>query len=240
MNFENLTAQYLQGQGPLGTNFLRTVGLPPTGSNLETNYFDYRDAIYIPPTALGTITQQTQLFSKEIASDTVRSLKFPLTSDSAFVLYAVFCYADFFFPSNLTVETTTLYGPYLARAAKILLDATRLTMLVSNKLYLDTQVSPWANYELPNIVQPIQGQVANVPFAISPSTYQEHHRVYLECSPGIPWPANSSVNMNIITNVPAYVNDLTDSFPDGNTPWNIPIGMSLSFTFVGNQIRVVK
>jgi hypothetical protein len=234
--------QALQGNpGPLGPGFLTSFGLP-ANARLESADWIYRDFVRFPLTALSDINNQTKLFTKDLQGF-ARNLKFPLTSDLAFVHGNTLCYADFTFDPALTTESP-LFGPMLSTVPFRFLSATKLTGQVSNKNYMDDILFPWTNYQLPSVIQPLTGQASSAPFAQFPPTYNQHHRVNKPESPLIVWPASSTVDLTLDTQVKTWWSQVesgvTETIDYTVPPWTTRIAVTLMFEFVGVQVRVVK
>lgn len=238
MDFAQQTAAYISQLPP--EKGLTAIGLPSPNARWESDYWEYRDSIYIPLQVFGGINFTANLFTRQTGSELVRNLLFPLAADAAFLNFATFCHAEFFIDPELTISTP-MFGPSIQVVADRLLSACRLETKVSNKTYANTCIRGWTNYEIPSILQPLDGQAASAPFAVSPASYNGHHRVYYSPSPAIAWPASSTVTNNVFCNVHNWWLDLTgDDFLVTDEPWKTKVEVRLDFTFCGTQVRVVK
>lgn len=240
-NFAEQTAAYLTGRGPVDLDTLKQMGLPLNGQGVESAFFSYRDTVEIPLQPLGVMQNQTQLFGREVGSNTARNLKLPITSDLSFFNYVITAYIDFGFDLEMDPDTNPVQGLAIMEAMNFFAQATRIEIYVSNKKYLDCSLLEFSNYEGPNVFTGLTGAASGAPFATSAGTFQQHHRIALVLDPPIIWPANSLVQINSITNVPAWVNDVTGSAVNpAVAPYNIKMQPTVTYNFVGNQARVTK
>lgn len=242
MDFQQATAQALLNKGVVDRANLRGQGYPDKMDQVETNYWEYFDTLAYPSQALGLISEQNDLFTNQIQSGLARNLSLPTTSDLAFFNYRILA----FLMVDLEADTQSapmipVDGQSLLNAARIIAQSTRINVEVALKSYLNTTLDHWTNFQIPVIVDSLQGQVAPAPFAISGGTFQQHHRVSLAVDPGIIWPANGNVKITISTNTAGWGRDTYGASPViTDNPWKIIVKPTFKFVFIGSQARVVK
>lgn len=232
---------YVKSQVQSGQLNLTQYGLPAASDRLEFVDYNYFDTVFIPLTTVGTMTQQTQLFNKEIGSGLARNFKFPTTSDSVFSLEKLLITASFTLDPTLAVGGTTVFGPMVNEAARLVLESTSITQTYASKRYQQTTIDDYANYNLPMILDGVTDQSANAPLPVFQPTPQSHHQtVYMYGEDSI-WPANTSVEINVVTNVPSFWKDFTNGaalLPA--SLFNIALQVNLKFNFIGAVARVLK
>jgi len=239
--FNNQTILYLTkgSAGPATVQSLMAQGLPVEQAQIRSNFYLYRDSIYIPLGPLGTMKRTDQVFSKELGSGAARNLKLPTTLQLAFFNYLIFCYVDFGLDPTLNTEDNALNAMFLAQAVNLYMKATRVTIELNQSKVLDVSLAEFSNYETPSFVTGLVGEASNAPVAQFPPTFQNHHRVYLELDPCIIWPPVGNVIIAITTDIPGYWNDIAPAslvpFDITVAPWNIQLQPTLSFSFVGDQ-----
>jgi len=241
MPFSTETATRLLNRGEVDRANLRSQGYPEQLSQIETNYWEYFDTLQYPIQQLGAISEQNDLFQKDIGSGLARNLKFPTTSDVAFFNYKLFVFMDtqFAIPAGELVNDTD--GQFIAQAARFIAEATRIQIEIASKIYLQTTLDHFTNYQVPSVMDSLTEQAAPTPFAISPATYHSHHRVALGIDPGIIWPANGNVKITITSNLASWSRDVNGAAISLSVnPWKILVQPTFKFVFVGDQARVVK